>query len=534
MGAVLSVPLIPVTMLGSWISSCLGVSICSCCMSKNINPLMQTFTSSIATRIMYAVIFMMNSILSWIAVSNSISKLVEKLTWGLFKFGNKYCKDEKGCIGFTSVQRINFSLGLLHIILAGLLYGVVSTKNPRAVIQNGYWMTKIFTLISFIVCSYLIPDKFFIIWGNYFSIFFSTIFIGIGLILLVDFAHEWAETCIERIEEGEIYLDEDEDSGLCNMEGSKFWRNLLIGGTLLMYSGVIFMTIIMYKYFAQEGCHMNMAVITINLLFTILITGLSITPMVQEYNSNAGIAQSSMCCIYNTYLIFSACLSEPDDKMCNPLIRSNGTKNLTVIVGAIFTFGAVAYTTTRAAANSAFNHNSNGYGSDYVDNVTIDSSHAMETIRDSQPSSKKSLRYEAIKQAVDEGSLPESALHDPTYFEDGSSEEEREDEEGIVYGEERSHTKYSYVLFHIIFFLATQYIAALLTINVGTAEESVTTVTTVTTLDTLHTLHSSSFVPVGRTYFNTWLKIASSWVCYALYAWTLLAPALFPDRFGHL
>lgn len=520
MGAVLSIPLIPVTMVGSWLSSCLGVSICSCCLSKNINPLMQTFKSSIATRIMYAIIFMINSIISWIAVSNSISKLVEKLTWGIFKFGNKYCQDEKSCIGFTSVQRINFSLGLLHLILAGLLIGVKSTKNPRAIIQNGYWMTKIGILLTFIFTSYLIPDKFFIIWGNYFSILFSTIFIGIGLILLVDFAHEWAETCIERIEEGEIYLDEEESNGICNIEGSKFWKNLLIGGTLSMYSGVLIMTIIMYKYFAQEGCHMNMTVITINLIFTILITGLSISPMVQEYNSNAGIAQSSMCCIYNTYLIFSACLSEPDDKRCNPLIRSNGTKNLTVIVGAIFTFGAVAYTTTRAAANSAFNHNHEYSSNDYIDNITIDSSsHAMETIRDTQPQRKKSLRYEAIKQAVDEGSLPESALHDPSYYEDGEEEEDEEDN-GLttLLGEERTRTKYSYVLFHIIFFLATQYIAALLTINVAT--------------DTGSSSSPDTFVPVGRTYFNTWLKIASSWVCYLLYAWTLLAPALFPDRFA--
>ena len=140
MGLLLSLPLAPISMIGSWISSCLGVSLCTCCMNKNVNPLMRTFKSSIATRIMYAFIFLINSIISWISLSNSFSKFVEKLTWGLFKFGNLFCKDEKSCIGFTSVQRINFSLGLLHLILAGLLIGVKSTRNPRAVIQNGYWI----------------------------------------------------------------------------------------------------------------------------------------------------------------------------------------------------------------------------------------------------------------------------------------------------------------------------------------------------------------------------------------------------------
>lgn len=457
---------------------------------------------------------MVNSIISWVSLSNSITKFLEKLTWGLFKLGNKYCKDEEGCIGFTSVQRINFSLGLLHLILAGLLVGVDSTRNPRAVIQNGYWVMKIFALLSFIIMSYWIPDKFFVIWGNYFSIIFSTIFIGIGLILLVDFAHEWAETCIEKIDEGEIYLDDADEnegilSGCCNFQGSNFWKKLLVGGTLVMYSGVIIMTFLMYIYFAQSGCTMNKVVVTSNLVFTLLVTGFSITPIVREYNPNAGLAQSSMACVYCTYLIFSACLSEPDDKLCNPLIRSEGTRTATVIVGAIFTFGAVAYTTTRAAANSAFNHTS----SDVYDA----NHHVMNDLNEGaivqQPRMvKRSMRYEALREAVDIGSLPESALSDPSYYDDASDGEDDDAQAGL--GEEQNSTKYSYLLFHIIFFLATQYIAALLTINVRVTE-----------------IDNGSFVPVGRTYFNTWLKIVSSWVCYSLYGWTLIAPSIFPERF---
>ena len=33
---------------------------------------------------------------------------------------------------------------------------------------------------------------------------------------------------------------------------------------------------------------------------------------------------------------------------------------------------------------------------------------------------------------------------------------------------------------------------------------------------------------------SAWMKMATQWFCYAAYAWTLAAPALFPDRnFGH-
>lgn len=430
---------------------------------------------------MYALVFLVNSILSWCSLSHVLTDYLEHLTWGLFKVGNAYCR-EHGCTGFTNVQRLNFALGFEHLVLAGLLMGVNSTSNPRAVLQNGWWMTKIGALWMLIIGSYFIPDVFFIMWGNYFSIVFSTVFIGIGLILLVDFAHEWAETCMEKIEEGEIYLVDDLDSSAQGcLEGTNFWRTLLVGGTLSMYAGVLGMTGLMYYYFAQQGCSMNQTVITINVILVVATTVFSLSPIVQEYNPNAGLAQASMCCVYCTYLVLSACLSEPDDRQCNPLVRSSGTRNLTVIVGAVMTFAAVAYTTTRAAANSAFTH----------DHVPSD------TLLTTQPSERSQMRYDALRQAVDEGSLPASVL-----------------EEGPDMEDEGQYTKYNYVLFHVIFFLATQYIAALLTINV--ASES----------------GEGGFVPVGRTYFNTWLKIASSWVCYGLYLWTLVAPMVMPERFA--
>ncbi|CDK24295.1 unnamed protein product [Kuraishia capsulata CBS 1993] len=493
MGALVSLPLAPVSMAGSWIASCCGAAACSAFCNPSMNPLAGTFKSSVATRITYAFFFLINSIISWISLSSWLTNQVEKLTWGLFKLGTAYCR-ENGCTGFTNVHRINFSLGMLHLILAGLLMGVKSTSNPRGVIQNGYWMSKIFVWFLFVVLSYVIPDSFFVFWGNKLSIVFSTMFIGIGLILLVDFAHEWAETCLERIEEGEIYLDDD-DGGI--MHNGNFWRSVLIGGTLAMFIGTIVMTVIMYIYFSHEGCTLNTTAISINMVLCLLIAVMSVMPVVQEYNPNAGLAQASMCCVYCTYLIFSACLSEPDDKLCNPLIRSRGTRTLSIIVGAIFTFIAVAYTTTRAAANSAFSHggsNAAYTGSQYDSVLDVIST---------QPE-RNEIRFQAIKRAVDEGSLPESALNDPSYFQYSDEDDS---------GEEKNYTKYNYFLFHVIFFLATQYIAALLTINVGVEETN------------------GGFIPVGRTYFNTWVKIVSSWVCFALYGWSLVAPVVMPDRF---
>lgn len=472
MGAAISSPLMPISAL----TSCCGAAACSALCSS----IGGTFKSSIMTRITYAIILLINSLLSWIALSPFIIHKIEKATIG---FINYSCgPDGSECISFTSVYRINFALGVLHLILAALLINVKSTANPRSMIQNGCWKMKVFAWLVLIVVNFVvIPDSFFIFYGNNIAIIFSTIFLGIGLILLVDFAHAWAEKCLEKIEMEE--LTGEGDAG--------FWKKLLIGGTLVMYLGSIILTILMYWFFAGNGCSMNKTAITLNLVFAIIISGMSIHNTVQEYNPQAGLAQSSMVVFYCTYLIMSAVASEPDDKYCNPLIRSSGTRTASVILGAFFTFIAVAYTTTRAAANSAFSSESNHDFGGVNNGVTTQ-----------QPSARNEMRYQAIKQAVDEGLLPESALNQLDLYDD-------ED----VNDEERQSVQYNYSLFHIIFFLATQYVATLLTINVKQDDYG-------------------DFVPVGRTYFASWVKIVSSWVCFILYGWSLLAPVIWPDRFG--
>ena len=476
MGAAISLPLIPITSL----ASCCGAATCSA-LCTSIGG---TFQSSILTRITYAFILLLNSLFSWIALSPFIVHKLEKASFGFIN--NKCGPDGSECISFTSVYRINFALGIFHLILAGLLVNVKSTSNPRAVIQNGCWKMKIFAWLSLITVNFLlIPDNFFIFYGNNIAIIFSTIFLGIGLILLVDFAHAWAETCLEKIEMEDLTGEGEYNAG--------FWKKLLIGGTLTMYISSIVLTIIMYWFFAGSGCNMNRTAITLNVVFGIIISIMSVNQTIQESNPHAGLAQSSMVVIYCTYLVMSAVSSEPDDKYCNPLIRSKGTRTASVVLGAFFTFIAVAYTTTRAAANSAF-----------IDlDTAIDSSDGYIS---SQPNVRNEMRYQAIKQAVDEGLLPESALNQMNLYDDELNGDNANDEE-------RNTVKYNYTLFHIIFFLATQYVATLLTINVQHDD-------------------LGDFVPVGRTYFSSWVKIVSSWVCFVLYGWSLIAPVLWPDRFS--
>ncbi|TGO43056.1 hypothetical protein BHYA_0003g00100 [Botrytis hyacinthi] len=475
MGALLSIPLLAVPSMGTvmgFAASCCGAATCSAVCSA-----CGKCGNSVATRIAYALILLINSILSWIMLTPWAINKLQGLTLDYMKIS---CPEGE-CYGWVAVHRINFALGIFHLIMASMLLGVNSSKNPRAAIQNGFWGPKIIAWLGLIVLSFLIPDGFFLVWGNYIAFTGSTLFLLLGLILLVDLAHTWAEYCLEQIEAYD----------------SRAWRGILIGSTLGMYACSLAMTIVQYIFFAGAGCSMNQTAITLNLIFLVIVSIVSVHPMVQEFNPRAGLAQSAMVAIYCTYLTMSAVSMEPDTKHCNPLIRAQGTRTTSIIIGAIVTMLTVAYTTTRAATQGVA---LGGKGKRIA--LPEDDEHDLVT---QQPDSRREMRAAALRQAVEEGSLPADALLD---------DDDESDSGNTAKDDERTSTQYSYALFHVIFFLATTWVATLLTMNMDE-----------------YTDGNTSFAPVGRTYWASWVKIISSWVCYGIYTWTLIAPVVLPDRF---
>lgn len=107
------------------------------------------------------------------------------------------------------------------------------------------------------------------------------------------------------------------------------------------------LTGVLFAFFA--GCSLNQFFITFHLILALLITLLCILPQVQEANHRSGLSQSSIVVLYGTYLVLSAVANEPDDKGCNPLRRSQGSQTTSILLGALFTFLAIAYSTSRAA-----------------------------------------------------------------------------------------------------------------------------------------------------------------------------------------
>jgi hypothetical protein len=232
---------------------------------------------------------------------------------------------------------------------------------------------------------------------------------------------------------------------------------------------------------------------------------LSIHPSIQASNPRAGLAQAATVAIYCTYLTMSAVAMEPDDQHCNPLVRATGTRTASIFLGAFVTFLTCAYTTTRAATYGL------AMGSTKAGYAQLDTEDgAGHGLVDQQPESRREMRQEALRRAVESGALPASALDD-------SDDEDDDDSPAHKNDDEKNRTQYNYALFHIIFMLATAWIATLLTQSIGSDR----------------TREKEDFVPVGRTYWASWVKIVSAWVCYGIFGWTLAAPVIMPDRFDY-
>ncbi|KAF0278505.1 hypothetical protein FOG50_00647 [Hanseniaspora uvarum] len=480
MGAVIS---IPINAAISFSSSFLGASASSMVKSALSN----IETSSLGARILYAVGLLVNSIISWISLS------ANHTLWNPLN----NCTSGIEC-GVSTAYRLSFTLGLYHILLMVVLLGVPDGNfKVLTKIQNSYWGSKIFLYFVLLFISFKwFSNEFFTWFSKFISLPSGSIFVFIGLVLLIDFAHEYTETCLDHIkEETENMIVEGEAEESMTL---KFWRRLLIGGTIAMYASTLIMIVIEFILFCKNHCGMNIFAWVLNILFLVATSVMSIHPVIQDYNPKSGLSQASVVGIYSTYLVFSAMAGEPDDKNCNPLVRSTGTRRASIILGSIFTITAIVYTTLRAAGNSIFHITSQEGNQD----IFLDEN----TYGDMSIEDRRELRKKAIQSAIDEGSLPESAMSEYIL--------EEEHTQAIRSENEAMKPNYNYLLFHVIFFLATQWISMLLTINVKQ-------------------LDNGDFIPVGRTYFYSWVKIVSSWLCYILYGWSLLAPCVMEDKFDY-
>ncbi|XP_070155898.1 probable serine incorporator isoform X2 [Polyergus mexicanus] len=437
-----------------------GSTACSFCCSQ-----CPSCRNSTSTRIMYALLLLLGTIAACITLAPGLQNVLKKVPF----CGNSYVPSDfildcESAVGYLAVYRICFILSLYFFLMSVIMIRVKSSQDPRAPIQNGFWAIKYLLIIGGIIGAFFIPEKSFGSTWMYFGMLGGFLFIIIQLILIVDFAHSWADAWVANYEETE----------------SKGWYAALLGASFFNYAVSITGVVLLYIYYTHENtCALNKFFISFNLILCAIISIISILPAVQEYQPRSGLLQSSVLTLYVVYLTWSGISNSPD-RQCNPgfLFSNNAQNRVTFdkesIIGLIIWFSCVLYSSLRTASKSSKITMS--------ENVLVQDNGAVRN---------------AGEQSLIGGEV------------EGRNADAEAGNDTKVWDNEEEKVAYNWSFFHLMFALATLYVMMTLT-NWYKPNSS---------LDTLNANAASM-----------WVKIISSWMCLALYVWSLIAPAVFPNR----
>merc|ERR550534_3041518 len=179
-------------------------------------------------------------------------------------------------------------------------------------IQNGFWGIKYLLIIGGMIGAFFIPGGTFGEVWMYFGMIGGFLFILIQLILIIDFAHSWAEAWMGNYEET------DNNNWLAALS--------IVTGTF--YAGSITAIVLFYVYYTGEAvgdCKLHEFFISFNMILCITLSVISILPKVQEHLPMSGLLQSSCITLYVLYLTWSAMANSPDDNCKPDFSGSNST-----------------------------------------------------------------------------------------------------------------------------------------------------------------------------------------------------------------
>lgn len=462
--------------LASSLACCFGQAACSLCCSC-----LPSCKNSTSTKIVFSLFLLLGTMISWIMLAPGLKTTLTKIpglckgigVTGVYEYSELI--DCEKVVGYEAVYRVCFAMTSFFFLFALLMINVKSSADPRAKIQNGFWMIKFMVLIGICVGAFFIPTGSFLNVWMVFGMIGGFLFIIIQLILIVDFAHSWNERWVENYEETD----------------SKMWYCGLFSFTILFYMLSVAFVSVEYIFYtagdADSHCSYSKFFISFNLILCVVVSIISVTPQIQEASPRSGLLQSAVITLYTIYLTWSA-LTNNTDKACNPSLTtilnktglhvdsvdmspddSSPRTDWQAIVGFFIFISCVLYSSIRNSSNEK----ANKFG------IATDTEPVLIAAEDSD----------------DVGTQ--------TRIDDAETGGQR------VYDNESDAVAYNYSFFHFQLCLASLYIMMTLTNWYKPNSEGAV-------------MHANE--PA------MWVKISSSWVCIVLYIWTLIAPVILPDR----
>ncbi|XP_062401658.1 serine incorporator 1 [Sardina pilchardus] len=470
--------------VASWIPClCSGATclMCKCCpRSKN----------SIVTRVIYAFILLLGTIVACIMLSPGVDQQLKKIPG--------FCEGGAGSsipgiqaavncelfVGYKAVYRVCFGMSMFFLAFSLLMINVKNSREPRAAVHNGFWFFKIAAIVAITVGAFYIPE------GPFTRTWFAVggcgafCFILIQLVLLVDFAHSWNESWVDKMER----------------ENARAWYAALLSVTALNYVLSAIVIVLFYVFYTQpETCALNKFFISFNMLLCIVVSAVSILPKVQESQPRSGLLQSSIITLYTNYLTWSAMTNEPD-RTCNPSLLSIIQQMAAPTIAPLEMENQTAVVIIGTEEPIPSSPYLQWWDAQSIVGLAI---FVLCILYSSIRSSNTSQVNKLTLASNDSSMTEESSTGIP---------EDPEVESGAprrVEDNERETVQYSYSFFHFMLFLASLYIMMTLTNWYSP---------------------TADYNAMTSKWPTVWVKISSSWVCLALYMWTLVAPMILTNR----
>lgn len=394
-------------------------------------------------------------VLAWV-LRDFAPAIIEKLPWILPGTG---IHPSDRWYGQQAVYRLSMGNWMFFSFMAVALMGVQYRGDKRdQYLHHGNWLLKLGLWLAFCVLPFFFPNSVVNAYG-WLARFGSALFLILQMVILLDFSQAWNDAWVAQEDDNYLYG--------------------LLGLTVGAYAGCAALIGVLLYWFNPSGagdCSFNTAVVVVTIFLCVGITMAPLHPSIP----NGSLFPASVVSLYCCYLAYSSLQSEPHDYVCNGLgERLNAASGSTLALGMAITLASVVWSALRTGSNTdAF---LGGYDS-------------------GAGASGQPLLERA---ASDEENLTSAGL-------DGQAPAAQTAERsGGGAHADFEPVSYSYSWFHLIFALASMYIAMLMTgWGVGAEEKDL--------------------LDVG--WLSVWVKLVSQWLTTALYIWTLVAPALFPDR----
>lgn len=385
--------------------------------------------------------------------------------------------DECLFCGDAGVLRITFGLACTFLLLALLTLG--DTHFGRAV-HTGFWFAKLVVLGGTIAGGAFLPVAGLALFSEVCR-WCAFLFLLFQIVMLIDFAYSWNEAWAVRDDEG---------------AGEFRWRGALLLASLALFAFAITGVTLMLRYMSPPGCTLNVTLVSCTLVAFVAFSALSISPLAEH----GALLTSAVLSAYLVFVAFSALKAVPD-AACNPLAAGE-YDDLRLAAGLVFAAISLAYPTW-------------AYGGKYGEEEEEEAAAAVgapPARRAYQPSGGGADPFQTLAGSR-RGAGGAVSVHSSP-----ASLGERGAEPPLPPSGARA-----LAASHAVGFAVSAYAAMLLTgWRTGALE-----------LDQAPggaAGGADGGLPYQFSWASVWIQVASVACAACLYTWTLVAPALFPDR----